>query len=51
MMKHLINRIICLCRGHKWEYSLREYDKYGNLYPVLDKKQCSRCGKIKKETL
>lgn len=42
-MKQLINRLICLCKGHEWEnwgYALKKqpYRKVWHLH-------CKRCGK------
>lgn len=37
MIKNLINRLICLCRGHEWyEYKGKEFDIF--------KFKCRRCG-------
>lgn len=44
-MKHLINRLICLFKGHKWE---KRYKEYYKAYVIWT--ECKKCGKILKET-
>ena len=41
-MKHLINRLICLCRGH--DYTETVWTEYSSLDMVCDC-YCKRCGK------
>lgn len=53
-MKHLINRLICLCSGHKWkEHWRRKYIDPFNLDDAIPRAVaytcCKRCGKILKE--
>lgn len=46
-MKRMINRLICLCRGHKWlETAFRIH--YWS-WTVETHYKCARCGKIKEE--
>lgn len=49
-MKRLINRLICLIRGHRWQMEIHNYndgfDKHGKYY-LTDLIKCTRCGKIK----
>lgn len=47
-MKKLINRLICLCRGHEWITWSSVFDKTGR---EIKEFTCSRCGKIKKDKI
>lgn len=48
IMKRLINRFICLIRGHKMTEGLFErYDNFNKKYYIYYEKYCSRCGKVK----
>lgn len=53
-MKQLINRLICLVRGHEWkEHWRRKYIDPFNLddaFPIdYTVTKCARCGKTKEE--
>ena len=53
-MKRLINRLICLFRGHKWQkrWETTCYDPFG-LDDAIPRQilftRCKRCGKILKD--
>ena len=60
-MKHLINQIKCLIRGHKWGFIGKRYEEcmaFDKYYPngikywqkILTLK-CTRCGKVKEEEI
>ena len=45
-----INRLVCLCRGHKWLHKDSEWDE--SQWPPIRIKiywECKRCGKVKEE--
>lgn len=42
-LKRLINRLICLVRGHKWEEIFKGYTNY------IKFSRCAKCGKTKEE--
>lgn len=54
-MKHLINRLICLCRGHEWKRGLKrepiiDWDKcIIRQWKTYKYAICTRCGKVKEE--
>lgn len=42
-LKTIMNKLICLCRGHDW-YFRATWDIKSNFREI---KQCARCGKTK----
>lgn len=49
-MRKLINRLICLCKGHRWQI-IGVTDKIDNNDGVSLIDKCSRCGKIEEVEL
>ena len=47
-MKKLINRLICLFRGHKWKW-IEEW--YLGQSKIRHFHECDRCGKIKEDVI
>lgn len=49
-MTKLINKFICLCRGHEWEETCNRifHSRNGVKWHYIDNK-CARCGRIKEE--
>lgn len=55
-MKKIINRLICLCRGHKWKGTyitiwLDPFDLSDAIQSRLPYYKCTRCGKTKEEVI
>ena len=47
-MKHLINRLVCLLRGHEWEHKTW-IGKFSGATYIDEDLTCTRCGKVKEE--
>ena len=50
-MRKLINKLICLFRGHKWKLKWRNEYSDGVLIQSYPSIKCARCGKIKEELI
>ena len=48
MCKSFINKLICLCKGHKWKGPYYLSDKWDMIEVEYE---CARCGKIKEEVI
>ena len=57
-MKHLINGLVCLIRGHEWEFDTHEFGGYFTIgsedmqmtgSKIILIYKCTRCGKVKEE--
>ena len=59
-MKHMLNRLVCRIRGHKWEFDTHEFGGYFTIgsedmqmtgSKIILIYKCTRCGQTKKEQI
>lgn len=43
----ILNRLICLFKGHEWEWEFKSY--FVSEFGYYEAKKCTRCGKILKD--
>ena len=43
----ILKKLICLVRGHEWEWKFKTY--FVSEFGYYEEQKCTRCGKLKKK--